>query len=174
MIFQVICDLILPFMVLIVIIYGLYKKRNIYDDFIDGARQSFDMIISMFPCILAFVFGINILLNSGIITKFFSLFSTYSSKVPLDIFPMALLRPISGTSALAILNSIFEASGPDSLAGRIASVIQGSTDTTIYVLTLYFGSIGIKKIKYALWVGLLADLISIIVSIILVNLLFIS
>lgn len=171
MILQVICDLILPIMVLIVIVYGLYKKRNIYNDFIEGAKQSFDMILSLFPCILAFVFGINILLNSGIITK---LFSFSNLKLPAEIFPMAIMRPISGTSALAILNNIFELSGPDSLAGRIASVIQGSTDTTIYVLTLYFGSIGIKKIKYALWVGLLSDLISIIFSIIIVNLLFIS
>ena len=172
MIFETICNLILPSLVLIVILYGLYKKRNIYDDFIEGSKQSFDMIISMFPCMLAMIFGINILLNSGIITKIFSMFSFASSKLPVDIFPMAIMRPISGTSALAILNNIFEVSGPDSLAGRIASVIQGSTDTTIYVLTLYFGSIGIKKIKYAMWVGLISDLISIIVSIILINILF--
>lgn len=172
MIFEIICNLILPVLVLVVISYGIYKKRNIYDDFTEGAKQSFDMIISMFPCILAFIFGINLLLNSGIITKIFSIFSFASSKIPTDIFPMAIMRPISGTSALAILNNIFANSGPDSLAGRIASVIQGSTDTTIYVLTLYFGSIGIKKIKYALWVGLLSDLISIMVSIIIINIIF--
>lgn len=172
MIFETICNLILPLLVLVVISYGIYKKRNIYDDFTEGAKQSFDMILSMFPCILAFIFGINLLLNSGIITKIFSVFSFASLKVPIDIFPMAIMRPISGTSALAILNNIFENSGPDSLAGRIASVIQGSTDTTIYVLTLYFGSIGIKKIKYAMWVGLMSDLISIIVSIIIINIIF--
>ena len=167
---MILSNLILPLMILIIIGYGLYKKRNIYDDFIEGSKQSIEMIISMFPCILAFVFGINILLNSGIINKFFSIFSFF--KLPLDVFPMAIMRPISGTSSLAILNNIFEVSGPDSLAGRIASVIQGSTDTTIYVLTLYFGSIGIKKIKYALWVGLISDMISIVVAIIIINILF--
>ncbi len=169
---NIICQLILPIIVLIVIFYGYIKKRNVYDDFVNGSKQSFDMILAMFPCILAFIFSINLLLNSGLINKIFSLFSFCNNYLPTNIFPMAIMRPISGTSALAILNNIYEVSGPDSLAGRIASVIQGSTDTTIYVITLYFGIIGIKKIKYALWVGLLSDLISIITSIILVNLLF--
>ena len=85
---------------------------------------------------------------------------------------MAIMRPISGSSALAILNNLFQEYGPDSLIGRIASVIQGSTDTTLYVLTLYFGSVGIKKIRYAMYVGLIADLIGIISAIVIVNLLF--
>ena len=85
---------------------------------------------------------------------------------------MAIMRPISGSSALAILNNILSVHGPDSLIGRMASVIQGSTDTTLYVLTLYFGSVGIKKIRYSLFVGLIADVIGIVTAIILVNLLF--
>ena len=93
-------------------------------------------------------------------------------KIPFDILPMAIMRPISGSSALAILNNILSVHGPDSLIGRMASVIQGSTDTTLYVLTLYFGSIGIKKIRYSLLVGLISDVIGIITAIILVNLLF--
>ena len=85
---------------------------------------------------------------------------------------MAVLRPISGSSTLAILNYIFEVSGPDSFIGRLASIIQGSTDTTFYIITLYFGCVGIKKIKYALWAGLFADLIGITASLIIVQLLF--
>ena len=85
---------------------------------------------------------------------------------------MALIRPISGTSSLAILANIYEQFTPDGYIGTLASFIQGSTDTTFYVLTLYFGSVGIKKIKYALWAGLLADLASITLSIILVSFLF--
>ena len=82
---------------------------------------------------------------------------------------MIIMRPISGTSSLAILTNIYELFGPDSMLGTLASYIQGTTDTTFYILTLYFGSIGIKKIKYALWVGLLADLISITISILFIN-----
>ena len=172
--FNLICSLILPILVLFIIGYSFFKKNNVYDDFIEGAKQSFDIIISMFPCMLAMIFGINIILESGFIDYFFKTFSFIFSKlsVPIEIFPMAIMRPISGSSALAILNNLFDSYGPDSLIGRIASVIQGSTDTTLYVLTLYFGSVGIKKIRYAMYVGLIADLIGIISAIVIVNLLF--
>ena len=99
-------------------------------------------------------------------------YDAFILKIPLDIVPMAVLRPISGSSTLAILNYIFEVSGPDSFIGRLASIIQGSTDTTFYIITLYFGCVGIKKIKYALWAGLFADLIGITASLIIVQLLF--
>lgn len=172
--FKIICDLILPLMVLFVVAYGAIKKNNVYDNFIEGAKQSFDITISMFPCMLAMIFGINIILESGFIDFFFNLFSDFFTKIhiPTAILPMAIMRPISGSSALAILNNIFMNYGPDSLIGRISSVIQGSTDTTLYVLTIYFGSVGIKKIKYAMYVGLVADLIGIIGAIITVNILF--
>ena len=85
---------------------------------------------------------------------------------------MAILRPISGSSTLALLNNVLMNYGPDSFIGRLASIIQGSTDTTFYIITLYFGSIGIKKIKHALWAGLFADLIGIIASVVVVNIFF--
>ena len=85
---------------------------------------------------------------------------------------MIIMRPISGTSSLAILTNIYELMGPDSMVGTLASYIQGSTDTTFYIITLYFGSIGIKKIRYALWVGLLADLLAITISLIFINIVF--
>ena len=82
------------------------------------------------------------------------------------------MRPISGSSSLILMNNILATYGPDSYLGRIASVIQGSTDTTIYIISLYYSSLGIKKIKYSLIVGLLADLCAVILSIIVINLLF--
>ena len=85
---------------------------------------------------------------------------------------MMIMRPISGTSSLAILNNLFSDFGPDSFIGRLGSVIQGSTDTTFYVLTLYFGSVGIKKIRYSLWAGLFADVVGIITSIMVVHFFF--
>ena len=85
-----------------------------------------------------------------------------------DIFPMALLRPISGSASMVIMTEIFSKFGPDSFMGMLASVLQGSTDTTFYVITLYFGSVGITKIRYALKAGLFADLIGIIASFIIV------
>jgi spore maturation protein B len=85
---------------------------------------------------------------------------------------MAIIRPISGTASLALMNDVFTQYGVDSFLGRLASTIQGSTDTTIYILTLYFGFVGIKKIRYAMWVGLAADLIGVIASILVVSMIF--
>lgn len=169
-----IADLMIPLMVIVVIGYGFYKKTDIYDVFIDGAKESFDMIFTMFPCLLGMIFGINIFLKSGVLDLIFQFLNPFFEflKIPLDVLPMALMRPISGNSALAILNNIFEASGPDSFVGRMASIIQGSTDTTFYILTLYFGSVGIKKIKHALFAGLAADVAGILAAILLTSMLF--
>lgn len=166
-----ISNLIIPVMVLGVIVYGLSKKVDIYDTFVDGAKESFDMIAKIFPCILGMLLGVNILLSSGVLDYIFNLLRPLLS-FPVEVLPMAILRPISGTTTLAILNDLFESFGPDSFVGRLASVIQGATDTTLYVLTLYFGSVGIKKIKYALWAGLAADLFGIVAAIFLVSLFF--
>ncbi len=167
-----ISNLIIPLMLLVIMIYGMIKKVNVYDEFINGASESFSMIIKIFPCFLAMILGINIFLKSGILNLFLDLLKPIFKSFPIDIFPMALMRPISGSSTLAILNNIYSLYGPDSFIGRLGSVIQGSTDTTFYVITLYFGSIGIKKIRYALWAGLFADLVGIIMSLIIVNMLF--
>lgn len=165
---------ILPIMVLIVVLYGIYKKINIYDTFVDGAKESFDMIFQMFPGLLAMIMGVNIFINSGILEFIFQYLKDFFLflKIPFEIFPLVLIRPISGNAALAITNSILEQFGPDSFLGKLVSVIQGSTDTTFYVLTLYFGTVGIKKIRYALWAGLLADFVGILIAIFLVNALF--
>lgn len=120
---------------------------------------------------LAMIFGINIFLKSGIIDYLFILLKPFNF-IPSEIFPMVILRPISGGATLATLNNIFSKYGPDSISGLISSVIQGSTDTTFYVITLYFGSVGIKKIRYSLYAGLFADLVGIISAIIVVKLFF--
>ena len=171
---KVISNLIIPLMVLGIILHGILKKVNVYDVFIEGAKESFDMVISLFPNLLAMILGINIFLKSNLLSTVINFIKPILEflKIPYQILPMALIRPISGSSSLAFLNSIFEQFGPDSFLGRLGSVIQGSTDTTFYIITLYFGSIGIKKIRYALWAGLFADLIGIISSILIVKFLF--
>ena len=169
-----ISSLIIPIMVLSVVIYGIYNKVNIYDVFIEGAKESFEMIFTIFPYLLGMMLAINLFLHSNILSNLSNLISPLLDLIglPFDIVPMAIMRPISGNSSLAILNNIFLNYGPDSFIGRLASTIQGSTDTTFYVLTLYFGSVGIKKIRYSLLAGLFADLIGIIASIIIVKLVF--
>lgn len=165
---------VVPIIILTVLIYGIKKNVNVYDSFLEGAKSSFEIILSIFPSILAMILGVNIFINSGLINVIFEVLRPVFNviKVPVEIIPMALMRPISGSSSLAILNNILSSFGPDSLIGRISSIIQGSTDTTFYVISLYFGSIGIKKIKYSLWVGLFADIIGIISSIVVVKMFF--
>ena len=159
---------IMPLIVLFVIIFGFIKKVPIYDTFVEGAKESFDLVFKLFPCLLAMILSINIFVKSNIVTNLFS----FVSFILYELIPLIIMRPISGTSSLAILTNIYQTLGPDSLAGILGSYIQGSTDTTFYILTLYFGSIGIKKIRYSLWAGLLADLFSIIISILFVYLIF--
>ena len=169
-----ISNCIITIIVLIIVLYALKKRVDIYDTFIDGTKESFDMTLKVFPNLLAMVFGVNIFLKSGVLDFIFNNLKPIFSyiNVQIEILPMAIMRPISGSASLAILNDIFLNYGPDSFIGTVASIIQGSTDTTFYVLTLYFGSIGIKKIRYAMWAGLFSDLVGIVTAIILGNVLF--
>ncbi len=171
---KMVSSLFIPVLVLIVIIYGAYKKVNVYDSFISGAKEGLPMAMSMFFSLLAMIFGVNIFLNSGIIDYFFEFLKPLLVLInfPAEVLPVAVMRPLSGSFGLALLNDMYKIYGPDSFISFLASVIQGSSDTTLYVITLYFGTIGIKKIKYALWVGLLTDLFMVILSLMIVPLFF--
>lgn len=165
--------LLIPIMVIGIIVYGFAKKIDIYSSFIKGAKDGFQSAINIFPFMISMVFAVNIFLHSGILDYLFKgLANILGPNLPISIFPMALLRPISGAASEVIMTDIFSNFGPDSFVGRLASIMQGSTDTTFYVITLYFGSVGIKKIRYALKAGLFADLIGIIASFLVVYLLF--
>lgn len=158
---------LLPIITLIIVCYGLYKKRPIYDDFMDGVKEGLQIIVNLFPTIMAMVVSVGVFTKSGLIddlVKFIKI-----DIFPKEILPLALLRPISGSSSLMLLNNLLATYGADSKIGLIASIITGSTDTTIYIIATYFGSIKIKKIRYALIVGLLSDLACIIISILIVK-----
>ena len=156
---------IIPLIILFILIYGIYKKRNIYDDFLQGAKEGICLVYSIIPAIVAMNFAINIFLKSNVINVIYN-YINFIKIIPKDIIPIIFLRPISGNATLAIMTSIFENLGPDS------STMQGCTDTTIYVLALYFSSIKISKTRYALFVGLFADLMGIIASLIIVSIMF--
>lgn len=161
-------------MVVFIIFYGFRKKVDVYDTFIDGVKESFGMITNLFPTFIAMILAINLFIDSGFLSFLLSLFEKIIKFdiLPVQILPLAIVRPISGSASLAYLNSIFTKYGPDSFIGLLGSIIQGCTDTTLYVISLYFGCVGIKKIRYSLFASLFADLIGIIVSIIVSNLLF--
>lgn len=164
----------MPFIIVLILLYGYKKKIDMYDVFTTGVVKSFKMIKTLFPTLLSMIFAINIFISSGFLDLIFNIFKPLFNtiKVPIEILPIALMRPLSSGASLAYLNSIFERFGPDSFIGLLSSVIQGCTDTTLYVVSLYFGYIGIKKIRYSLFAGFFADLIGIIASIIVTKLLF--
>ncbi len=165
---------IIPIIVLSIICYGFVKKIDLYESFLNGVKEGMNMIIKIFPTIFTMMLATQVLLNSHFIDKITIIITPFLNKVnfPKELFTLSILRPISGTSSLVVMNNLLHEYGPDSFLGRAASIIQGSTDTTIYILGLYFSSIGIKKTKYALPVGLLADLSAIIFSILFVKIFF--
>lgn len=171
---NLISKIVIPLFVVGIIIYGARKKVDVYNSFLSGAKEGLITSFNIFPAIIGMVFAINLFLNSGVINFVLGWLSPIFKllSVPLSILPMALLRPISGTASLAIMNDIFINYGPDSYMGRLASVLQGCTDTTIYVLALYFGSVKISKTRHALGTGLFADLIGIIMAFVLVSVFF--
>ena len=160
-------NIIIPLIVLYIISYGFIKNINIYDEFIKGVEEGLKLVLSIFPTIFAMSVAVNILINSNIINYIITYIKI--PLIPKELIPLAIMRPISGSSSFLILDNILKNIGPDTLTGKIASVMQGSTDTTIYILALYFSSVSIKKTKYALVVGLLTDMIAIVLSIIIVK-----
>lgn len=164
-----IANIILPLITLIVIIYAIYKKVNIYDEFISGVKEGLQMSLEIFPSIFTIIISVTVLVKSNFLNDIISLINI--NLFPKEILPIAILRPISSSSTMMLLNEILSTYGPDSLIGKISSIIAGSTDTTIYIISTYYASIKIKKIRQSLLIGLLADLTCVIISILIVNIL---
>ena len=162
-----ISNIILPLITLIVIIYALYKKINIYDEFLTGVKEGLQISLDIFPSIFAMIISVTVLVKSNFLNNIISLINI--NIFPKEILPIAILRPISSSSSMMILNEILKTYGVDSLIGKISSIIAGSTDTTIYIIATYYASIKIKKTKQSLIIGLLADLTCVIISILIVK-----
>ena len=164
-----ISNIILPLITLIVIIYAIKKKVNIYDEFLQGVKEGLTITLDIFPSIFALVISVTVLVKSNILNDLISLINI--NLFPKEILPIAILRPISSSSSMMLLNEILQIHGVDSLIGKISSVIAGSTDTTIYIIGMYYSSVKIKKIRHSLLIGLIADLCCVIISILIVKIL---
>ena len=164
-----ISNIILPIITLIVIIYAIKKKVNIYDEFLQGVKEGLTITLDIFPSIFALIISVTVLVKSNVLNDLISLINI--NLFPKEILPIAILRPISSSSSMMLLNEILQIHGVDSLIGKISSVIAGSTDTTIYIIGMYYSSIKIKKIRHSLLIGLLADLSCVIISILIVKIL---
>ncbi|MEN0659970.1 spore maturation protein [Caldifermentibacillus hisashii] len=164
----------IPILIGFILIHGTWKKVPTYEIFVEGGKEGIKIAISIIPFLVGMLVAISIFRASGALEFFVGLLRPVLERigVPPEIIPLAILRPISGNAALGVTSDLIATYGPDSFIGRLASVMQGSTDTTIYILTVYFGAVGIKKMGDALKIGLMADLIGYIASIIVVTIFF--
>ncbi|MGN1315953.1 MAG: spore maturation protein [Acutalibacteraceae bacterium] len=161
-----ITDFILPGLVVLIIVHGAFKGINVFDEFIQGAKSGLKTVFDIIPSLIALLLCVNMLRSSGGLDVVCSLLSPASDflGIPREITPLAILSPISGSGALGMYENILKEFGPDSYIGRCASVIMGSTETTFYAITLYYGSINIKKTRHTLPSALCADFTSFILS----------
>ena len=165
---------IIPVVVVFIVTFGLAKKVAVFEIFLDGAKDGLLSTFSIAPSIIGLITAVTMLTSSGILdvlVKFVAPAANFWG-FPSEILPLLFLRPVSGSGALALVNSIFSQVGPDSFAGRVASVLMSSTETTFYAITVYFAAVDIKNVKYALKCALFIDVIGFVLSIISVKLFF--
>ncbi len=167
----------IPFILFAVPLYAYFRKVPVYETFVEGAENGFKTAIKILPFLIGMLVSIRVFVDSGalelLIGLFHPLFNAlgWNSEV-LEIIPLAIMRPLSGSGSLGVATQLILQHGADSFIGRLASTLQGSTDTTFFVLAIYFGSVGIKKYRYALKVGLTADAVGLLASIWIVSKVF--
>lgn len=165
---------ILPILIVVILLYGTFKKVPTYESFVEGGKEGISISLSIIPYLVGMLAAIAIFRASGAMDALVGLIQPLITVlgVPSEIVPLAIIRPISGNAALGMTSDLIATYGADSLIGRLAATIQGSADTTFYVLTVYFGAVGVKKMGDALKVGLLADLVGFIAAVVVVIFIF--
>ncbi|MCM3784052.1 spore maturation protein [Neobacillus mesonae] len=164
----------IPVIIAFIPVYAYFRKVPVYESFVDGAKEGFGTAISIIPSLVAMMVAISVFRASGALDFFIGLIAPLFQwmGVPPEVLPLGILRPLTGTGSLAFTTDLIQTHGPDSMIGRIASTIQGSTDTTLYVLTVYFGAVGIRNGRYALKVGLFSDIVGFVAAIMICLLVF--
>lgn len=164
----------LPVIIVVILTVALIKKIPIYEVFTEGAKDGFTVAIKILPYLVAIMVSISMFRASGAIEMISSVFSHLLAKfnIPTDVLPVILVRPLSGSAALGLFSDIATTAGAASYSTKLAAVMVGSSETTFYVLSVYFGSVGITKFRYALLVGIMADIIAAVMSIIVCSRMF--
>lgn len=165
---------IVPITITIIITASLYKRVPAFETFLEGASEGIKSTLMIAPSLIGLITAISMLKCSGALDLFKNLIIPIANifNFPPDVIPLALLRPISGSGSIALLDNIFKTCGPESHAGKLGSLIMGSTETTFYTLAVYFGSIKIKNSRHTIICALIADFTAIITSILIFNLFY--
>lgn len=174
LIIETVSDWAVPLIILAIPIIGFIRGVKVYEVFVEGAKEGFDVAVKIMPYLVAILVAIGMLRDVQFIEFFGALVGPFTDliKMPPEILPLAIIRPLSGGGATGIMVSIFAEYGPDSYIGLMASVMMGSTETTFYVLAVYFGSVNIRKTRHALPAGLVADVVGIITAVVLCSIFF--
>lgn len=167
-------SLIMPVFAVTIIVFGLVRRVPVFEAFLTGAREGAQTFLRIAPTILALIFAVGLLKSSGAVAVINRALAPAANAVgfPAEVVPMALLRPVSGSGSSALLMTVLQDYGPDSFAGRVASVLAGSSETTFFATTMYFGSVGVKKIRHTLLAAIAADVTAMLVSAATVRLFF--
>lgn len=165
--------LVIPVIFSAIILWGIYKKTDIFGEFAKGAAENLKVCAEILPALIALITAVGMFKASGAMELFTEAAGPFFDKLgfPAECLPLALIRPVSGSGALAMYESIISENGPDSFSGKIASVMLGSTETTFYTLAVYYGAAGIRKTRHSLAASLTGDITGFIFSVLTVNLL---
>lgn len=163
-----ISSIAIPTTILLIIVYGLIEKQQVFDVFLEGAKEGLQIVVNIFPTLLGLFLSINVLRVSGILDAITHIALPFLNllKVPSEILPLALLRPISGSASMAVATDIMKTYGVDSLIGLMTSTIMGSTETTLYTIALYTSAVKVKKTRFVLFAALLADFVGMLTSVV--------
>jgi spore maturation protein B len=164
----------IPVTVLIIVVFGLVRHVPLFDTFTAGAKEGLSSAISILPSLVGLMMAVSMLNASGALDMLSSFLSPVARLLglPPQVMPLALIKPVSGSGATAILTQIFQNNGTESFAGRVASVMSGSTETTFYAIAVYFGAVNIKKTRHTIPAALTAELTACVVSALAVRLFF--
>ena len=163
-----ISNLAMPLIILIIVLYGFLEKKEVFDKFLEGAKDGIKIVVNIFPTLIGLFLAVEALRSSGIIDIIVQGLEPILHLIdfPSEIMPLAILRPISGSSSIAIATDIMKNFGVDSQMGIVTSVIMGATETTLYTIAVYSSSVKIKKTRFVLIASLTADIVGIITSVV--------
>lgn len=158
----------IPTVILIILLYGVAEKNKVYDTFLEGAKDGIEIVFKLFPTLVGIFLAVGALRKSGIIDLIIKLISPITNllKIPSQILPLAMLRPISGSASMAVAVDIMQKYGVDTTIGLITSTIMGSTETTLYTIAVYTSCVGVKKTRFVLFAALIADFVGMITSVV--------
>ena len=167
---------ILPLLILLIIGVGMVKKIPVYEEFIDGAKDGFKISVTIIPYLVAMIVAISMFRASGAIDWFASAFGFVLNKlqVSADLIPIMFTRSLSGSATIGLFAELAAKNGPNSFTTLTAAIMVGSSETTFYVLSVYFGSIGIKKFRYSILTGIIADVTGLVLAILVARMFFLS